>query len=76
VAAISDFEKTAEDDERVTYRCGFGGALDHSFAILKVSRRLAEDAGPITFAVQLAASGVLRGYRQLGYWPERGAGVT
>ena len=77
MAAITHFEKTAEDDERVTYRCRFGeGAWERSFTIIKADRTLADHVGPIPFQVHLAATGVLRGYRTLGRWPERGDGVT
>jgi hypothetical protein len=77
VAAIVYFEKTLEDAEAVTYRCGHDqDDLKHSMTIRKAVRRPTGDPEKVTFTAQLALSGIMRGYRTLGSWPERGAGVT
>lgn len=76
MAAIVDFEKVAEDAGTVTYRYGFENNLDHAFTIGKADRRPQADEKYFTFPATLALSGILRGYRELGHWPDRGAGVT
>ena len=77
MAAIVYFEKTFEDAETVKYRYGHDEEdLGHSFTISKEDRRPLMDPEKATFTARLALSGILRGYRTLGRWPERGAGVT
>jgi hypothetical protein len=77
VAAIVYFEKALEDVDTVTYRYGDDeDDLEDSFSIRKSDRRLTGDPEQVPFYVQLALSGIMRGYREQGRWPERGAGIT
>jgi hypothetical protein len=77
MAAIVYFEKTLEDVDTVTYRYGDDeDDLEDSFSIRKADRRLTGDPEKVPFYVQLALSGIMRGYREQGRWPERGAGIT
>lgn len=62
MAAIVYFEKTAEDDERVTYRCGLAeDAWERSFAFIKADRMLAGDLGPISGQIRDRSYGRLAG---------------
>jgi hypothetical protein len=77
MAAIVYFEKTVEDAEQVTYRYGADEAkLEKSFVISKQSMRPDVDPERASFGVQLAFSGILKGYQKQGRWPERGAGYA
>jgi hypothetical protein len=61
----------------VTYRYGRDEEdLEHSFTISKASLRPIMEPDKATMTTRLALSGIMRGYRTQGRWPERGAGVT
>ena len=77
MAAIVYFEKALEDTEQVTYRYGADeGRLEQSFVISQESMRPAVDPDGASFGVQLAFSGILKGYQKQGRWPDRGAGYA
>jgi hypothetical protein len=61
----------------VTYRYGPDeNDLKYSFIISKAEKRPTDDPEKATFDARLAWSGIRRGYRKLGRWPDRGAGYT
>jgi hypothetical protein len=77
VAAIIYFQKTHEDYEYVTYRFGPDEENpEDSFVITKAVGHPIDDPKKATVDAQLALSGIRRGYRKLGRWPDRGAGYT
>lgn len=77
MGAIVYFEKTLEDTEHVTYRYGpQEDNLEYSFLISKADRIPTDDPEQSTFNARLAFRGIMRGYQELGRWPDRGAGYT
>jgi hypothetical protein len=77
MAAIAYFEKILEDTDHVTYRYGPNeDNLEHSFLINKTDLRPTDDPEKSTLYARLAFRGIIRGYRKLGHWPDRGAGYT
>lgn len=78
MGAIVYFEKSLEDAERVTYRYGTEEQdFANSLVINKVDE-LPVDVDPekASFGVQVAFSGILKGYRNKGSWPDKGAGYA
>ena len=75
MGAIVYYQKVLEDTEQVTYR--YGDEEDNlvkSLVIHKTTMRPNVDPEKASFGVQLAFSGIIKGYRKQGKWPEQGAG--
>jgi hypothetical protein len=73
MAILVDFQKVREDNREVEYRFGLVTGMDRRLVIQKES----QEGAPLDGARDPAFAGayvkILRSYRSLGTWPERGA---
>ena len=79
MAAAVYFEKLAEDEHWVTYGYGFGFEhedITDELVVDKATERLVDPPARPSMMLQMAWSGIVKDYRRLDRWPDRGGKVT